>query len=389
MTQTAKYSAKTSYVPHSAAAAPGVKVCAIDIGYSAVKCFTDNCRACFPSMASPLKDAAFIGEAVQNDILYRDEKGIWAVGSTAVKMLSIQDTNESEKTLYSRNRYDSEMFRIIYRVGMGMCLMRDQQLSSGAAKPIVLQTGLPPAYLKSDKRDVIRVLSGSHVFQIKLGNADWQEIRFELMPDQIKVMAQPLGSLYSAAFDNNGRTIPSARQYFTSSLLVLDPGFGTCDTYAVRNRTIDSSESFDNLGMKAVYQLLSDRIYQIYGEYIPVHTIPKILHTGAVEVLDKAAVCTKSHPIYELLLECSEEICKRAIQKIQATYDYLREYRFLLITGGTGEAWKENIKKHFAGLQGLSIIQGNQNDTGLPQIFSNVRGYYLFQVGDQRAQMAK
>lgn len=386
MSQTDKYCTKTSYIRHNAAAAPGVKVCAIDIGYSGVKCYTDNCRACFPSMAIPSKEVEFAGEANQTDILYRDEKGMWAVGSLAVKGMSIRDTNESEKTLYSRNRYDSELFKIIYRVGMALCLMEEPDIGSGGDRPIVLQTGLPPGYLKSDKRDILRVLSGLHLFEIKVGNNEWKEIFFELKPEQVKVMAQPLGSLYSAAFDNNCRLIPGAKQYFTSSLLVLDPGFGTCDTYAVRNRTIDSSESFDNLGMRAVYKLLSDKIYQMYGEDIPVHAIPKILLAGEVAVLDKATICTTTHPIREMLAECSEEICRRAIQKIQSTYDYLREYRFLLITGGTGEAWMDRIRQHFSGIQGLTILKGNQNDAGLPQIFSNVRGYYFYQVGDQRKQ---
>ena len=386
MSHTEKYCAKTSYVKHNAASAPGIKVCAIDIGYSAVKCFTDNCRASFPSMAIPLKEIAFSGEANQTDILYRDEKGTWAVGSIAVKGMSIRDTNESEKTLYSRSRYDSELFKIIYRVGMGLCLMEEEGIAEGGTRPSVLQTGLPPAYLKSDKRDIVRVLSGLHLFEIKVGNGPWREICFELPTEQVKVMAQPLGSLYSAAFDNNCRMVPDAKQYFTSSLLVLDPGFGTCDTYAVRNRTIDSSESFDNLGMRAVYKLLSDKIYQMYGEDIPVHAIPKVLLTGAVEVLDKTTIKTERYPIEDILSECSEEICRRAINKIQSTYDYLREYRYLLITGGTGEAWWENIRQHFAGMQGLTILKGNQNDASLPQIFSNVRGYYLYQVGDQRRQ---
>ena len=131
MSHTEKYCAKTSYVKHNAASAPGIKVCAIDIGYSAVKCFTDNCRASFPSMAIPLKEIAFSGEANQTDILYRDEKGTWAVGSIAVKGMSIRDTNESEKTLYSRSRYDSELFKIIYRVGMGLCMMEEEGIAEG------------------------------------------------------------------------------------------------------------------------------------------------------------------------------------------------------------------------------------------------------------------
>lgn len=386
MNQTHKYCARTIFAKHNAASVPNVKVCAIDIGYSGVKCYTDDSHSCFPSIAIPIDKLEFTGNANQSDIFYRDEKGTWAVGSIAVNGMSIRNTNESEKTLYSRSRYDSELFKIIYRVGIGICLMNEPGIQNSEVRPIILQTGLPPAYLKSDKQDVVRVLSGLHLFEIKMGNSEWKEIYFELSPEQIKVMAQPLGSLYSAAFDNNCRMIPGAKQYFTSSLLVLDPGFGTCDTYAVRNRTIDSFESFDTLGMRAVYKLLSDKIYQLYGEDIPVPAISKILLAGEISVLDKATVRTISHPVHELLKECSDEICQKAIQRIQSTYDYLREYRYLLITGGTGEAWMDKIRQHFSGIQELTILKGNQNDTGIPQIFSNVRGYYLYQTGDQQRQ---
>lgn len=381
MIRTDKYCAKTSFVSQTAATAPGVKVCAIDIGYSGVKCFTDDHRACFPSFARQLSDASFVGEAHPNDILYSDERGIWAVGSLAVRGTSIRDTNESEATLYSRDRYDSEMFKVLYRVGMGLCLLNEPGIENGGMRGIEVQTGLPPAYLKSDKRDLVRVLSGAHRFKIKVGSDSWKEIFFDIRPEKVYVMAQPNGALYSASLDNDARQTPDGKQYFRSSILVLDPGFGTCDVFVVRNRMIDSTESFDNLGMKAVYKRLSDRIYEIYGEYIPVHAIPNVLNTGTVDVLDKATVQTQSYPIGDLLKESSDEICKRAIQKLQVSYDYLREFRYLLIAGGTGEAWKDNIMKHFAGIKGLSIILGNQNDSSLPQIFSNVRGYYLYRVG--------
>lgn len=389
MSQSEKFCPKTSIVRHQGFSVPEVKICAIDIGYSSVKCFTDNMHACFPSLARQIGEAEFIGEANQNDILYREGKSAWVVGSSAIKCISLRDTNDSEATLYSRERYDSDMFKVIFRVGMALCLIDEQDIASGGTRPIVLQTGLPPAYLKSDKRDLIRSLAGVHLFEVKIGNGVWKEYCFELPADKIDVMAQPMGSLYSVSIDNGCRQIPEARQYFGSNLLVFDPGFGTCDTFVIKNRVIDSYESFNNLGMKAVYKRLSDKIYEKYGEYIPVHAISKTLMTGYIQVLDKEAMQTETYSINELVKECSEEICKKAIERLQTTYDYLREFRYLLITGGAGEAWKESVRKHFAGMQGLKIIEGNQNDKSLPQIFSNVRGYYLYQTGYQRSLLQK
>ena len=51
-------------------------------------------------------------------------------------------------------------------------------------------------------------------------------------------------------------------------------------------------------------------------------------------------------------------------------------HNYLVITGGTGAAWYNQIKDHFKDMNTLKIIAGNQNDN-IPFIFSNVRGYYM------------
>lgn len=385
MIQCVNYKASTSFVRHRVASAPGVKVCAVDIGYSAVKSFTDNCRSCFPSFARYIGDASFLGEFGQDDILYRDEKGMWTVGNSALKDISIRDTNDSETTLYSRERYDSELFRVIFRVGMALCLLDEPGIESGDTRPVILQTGLPPAYLQSDKRDLMNALEGIHIFEVKLGGAPWRSVCFELPAERIEIMAQPKGSLYSASLDNDCRQICAARDYFDSDIIIFDPGFGTCDTFVLKNRILRSSESFDNLGMRAVYKNLSSRIYEAYGEHIPVHAVPKILLTGEVQVFDKANRRTETRPIAEMLEDSSKAVCMEAIEKLLVTYGYLREFKYFLITGGTGEAWKEIIREELSGLRHLNIVMGNQNDTCLPLIYANVRGYYLYQTGRRRA----
>ena len=53
-----------------------------------------------------------------------------------------------------------------------------------------------------------------------------------------------------------------------------------------------------------------------------------------------------------------------------------REY-YLVVTGGTGEAWWYMIKDEFKGLKTLTVLSGNENSE-LPFTFSNVRGYYFY-----------
>ena len=378
--KTENYCAKTSFIQRKNAASPDKKLVAIDIGYSSVKCCTDDSYYSFLSMARPVHGEMF-GETNQKDIFYRDKSGTWRVGNSILSGMSVNDTSDSENTLYSRDRYESKMFKVIYLTGMGLCLLNEPDIENGNERPLYLQTGLPPAYLKSDKGDLVSVLSGDHSFEIKVGQKDWKTIQFTLPSDRVLVMPQPQGSLYSASLDNNCRHIQEAAGYFDSNILVLDPGFGTFDTFAIKNRQLVSSESFPDFGMRAVYKKRADEILLKYNEHVSVHSIPKILTSGYVQVLQKKPYNTKNEPIEKLLTECSFEICMKALETIRTAYDYLREFQYLLVTGGTGQAWLEHIKEYFEGLNQLKIITGNQNDNRLPQVFSNVRGYYLFLYG--------
>jgi plasmid segregation protein ParM len=278
------------------------------------------------------------------------------------------------------------MFKVIFRVGIGLCLMGEKEFSNGSGRPIFLQTGLPPAYVASDSQDLIYALSGDHLFEIKFGRKQWKELCFELRPDRINVMPQPMGSLYSASINNECKPLQESKEYFRAGILGLDPGFLTVDTFVIRNGGIKSFDSFDTFGMKMVYKRLSDQIKNKLGVHIPVHAIQKVLLDGYVQVFDKKKMQTTNVPIAELLEQSNREVCEGAIEKIKVTYNYLQDFKYLLVAGGTGEAWTEYIAQHFSGMHNLNIIFGNQNEPSLPQIFSNVRGYYLWQTGQMRGR---
>ncbi|MDR0287535.1 MAG: ParM/StbA family protein [Clostridiales bacterium] len=388
MIQPKNFCVPTILSDHNCFTLPNIKLVAIDIGYSGVKCYTDKLHACFPSLARPVDATALIGEPNPDDILYRDENGsTWLVGASALREISLQDTNDSERTLYSRQRYGSEMFKVIFRVGLGLCLMGEKEIAGGGGRPIFLQTGLPPAYIQSDRQDLVEALSGIHLFSVRFGYKQWKEFCVEINPDHIDVMPQPVGSLFSASINDDGKKVPEAKDYFKTSILGFDPGFGTADTFVISNGTIKAYDSFDNLGMKAVYKCLSDQIYKTYGVYIPTHAIQKVLIDGYVQKLDKKNMTTSDIPIVEMLEQCNRWACEQAIEKIKVTYDYLREFKYLLVAGGTGEAWIEYINQHFSGMSKLKIILGNQLNPDLPLIFSNVRGYYVKQAGVLRGKI--
>ena len=66
----------------------------------------------------------------------------------------------------------------------------------------------------------------------------------------------------------------------------------------------------------------------------------------------------------------------------------LYEYDYLIVTGGTGEAWFDIINEYFKNMETLTIVRGSQNDD-LPGVFANVRGYYMFRYSDIASRAGK
>ena len=363
---------------------------ALDIGYSSVKGFSPNAVYCFPSYATKItKERLSLGKYDEDEILYRDSetKEIWSVGAAAQRELSDTDSQDSMMALYGRNRYFSDMFLVIARVGLALGMIANN-FGNPAGKSLILQTGLPPAYLKSDTPLMQEALGGKHEFDVKVANEKWMHFSFTLPENNIRVMAQPMGTLISISTDHNGRFTPDANKYFNSNMIIFDPGFGTFDVFSIKNKVIDSWETFDNLGMKRIFSETTDQIFKKYGVEIAVPAIQKHLETGKIEKFIRKERRTEIIEFGDILEDCCKKICDEDLARVDSIYNNLFNYDYAVITGGTGSAWKEMITDYYSGMQRLQIVYGGQNDT-IDDIFANVRGYYMYQLAKLKAMERK
>ena len=376
--ETVNFKTKTIFTNRSDKQLKGVWPVAIDIGYSGVKIFSPNKVAVFPSYAKPYVDKGTIGKLPDDFIVYKDldTNESWLVGNMAQTDSNTNEAIDSDEANFGRQRYFDPMFKVIARTGLGISMIPNKYAEMGSRK-LIVQTGLPPKFI-SDNVHLRKVLSGHHHFSVKIGSNNPVEFDFELNDDDINIILQPMGTLYSAAINNDHKFTNQATEYLSKNVLIFDAGFGTLDFFLVKNHTIKNSETFSNLSMKQVFMETTEAIQKKYGgDKISVSDMQKYLKTGLVRTYDVMTFSTKDEPFGDLLEEASNKVCKRAIDKMAQTYP-LQELDYLIVTGGTGAAWERNIKNTFKNMTTLNIVSGNQNETNLPFIFANVRGYYMY-----------
>ncbi len=372
------FKVKTMIQPKANPSVDGKFLVGIDVGYSGCKIFSQNKVALFPCYARQINGELIAATYDDTDIWYQDAKTkqIWAVGETAIGMMSSRETNDNSASMYSRSRYDDPMFMVILRTGLALGLMKNTY-GSYNGKEIFVETGLPAAYMM-DEYALKDSFCQTHEFAIKLGNNPWQKFNITLDEDHVFVTSQPKGTLYSSIINEDGEFIENSSKILKSRSLIFDAGFNTLDLVRNMNGIIDNNcISYDDLGMKRVFLETANVVEKKYHEHIEIPYMQYILRTGIVQGYDRKAYSTVDIDISAILEDKNREVCQRAISKIRGMYNDLLDMDYLVVTGGTGEAWWYMIKEAFKGLKTLTVLSGNENSE-LPFTFSNVRGYYFY-----------
>ena len=386
---TKKFRTKSNTIPRDNKVIDGIWEIALDIGYSAVKIFSPNMVASFPSYAKKVnQDFRYALSAPKESILYKDLNTgeIWVVGQQAQKLMSSRETEDSEKSLYGRDRYYSPLFKVISEAGLGIAMQGNRFGEYKSTDKIVIQTGLPERYM-NDERDLVDILSGPHSFALKIGNEEWKTFSFEVAKGDVFVMSQPKGTLFSVLTDKDAQYIPDAMNYLKSSVLIADPGFGTFDIFHINAGTVDTGETFADLGMKRVLQETCKLIKSEYGVEISVPAMQENLETGTVIAYDRKTRKGAEYSIESLLERANNMVCEEALTRLNSSSSFdISKIKYFIITGGTGAAWLNKFEEEFSSYPWITFIKGNQNDD-LDFIYSNVRGYFNYRYNKLKKEL--
>ncbi len=344
----------------------GMHIIGLDMGYSGPKCFHERGNFVFPNYCKKITGELF-GELNRTDMVYENLKtrDKYAVGMMALKSLNDEDV-VSEDALYGRNHYLHPDFKVVFETSLGIALWDIKTDGSD----VFLQTGLPPAYMIKDEPYLRNVVEGEHDFKLTIGS-ETKELHITLTRNHVDIMSQPMGTLTSLLFDDDAKPTPNAISLMKSNLLVFDAGFGTLDTFFIRANQLESKNTNPNLGMKRILTETRNLIADDLNVQISIPAMQKVLKDGVVKVNDLMALETKEYPINDYLAQANKKVCIEALESIK---DYVFNIKYLIMTGGTSEAWIEEFKKRLQ-TTGVEVLSG-KTGSNLPTIYANARGYY-------------
>lgn len=352
----------------------------LDMGYSGIKVMYESGHFCIPSYVIKIENGMLdIGD--DKDIFYRDADSddLYMVGYNAQNMIDYESTNDTQQAQTGRRKIKTKEFKIQLNVALAIASEHKKE----ANRQLFVETGLPAAYVETQENDLINVITSPTDFSIKIGKGQWKHYKDQIKVDKdhVHVIPQPAGSLYSFITKPDGTPTKDATDVLCSNVLILDIGMKTCDFYGIKNRAIVCKESIDDIGMSIVFQEISNMIREESGEDIRTTALQNNLETGYYVFVNDDTMESEEKSIAPLLEEANKIVMKKAMEKAKITSNAFRGYKYLVITGGTGEAWAEGIKEWLKGMKALNVELSNKAcgaDATFPLMYQNTRGYYFF-----------
>lgn len=380
------YAAKTEFKLHEKSlpfVGSGKEVpIGLDIGYSSTTVYSMYGQHIFPSL--PIKVSQdFSMVTRETDIKYKDENGIWYIGSLARSAVENEEIQAQPQTqaLFGRQRINSEEYLVLLRVGLFFGLIKkDLGNTYEIAKDVRLRinTGLPDQYLTRDRTALRERFAGHHHFEIKVGFKDWIKVSFDINERDVHVISQPFGTLWALAADRNGEI--TNLDLLLKNVLIFDGGQRTVDTYFNRAGLRGISSTWENLSMIQIIRNVRKRVIETTngkGDFLEYSFDKIITSNNAGEIVyGKRQVYNISKDI----IDCTEEMAKEAARELDIVYNNLNDVDILVCTGGTGKAFYPYFKKYY-NYEGLEVLLAEKTDSensidNFDAVFANVVGFY-------------
>lgn len=355
----------------------------LDIGYSATKVYSIYGKHIFPSFLMRFPNE-YIINIKDTDILYRNEQGeIWGIGNVARERVLQDGIPIQSKKLYGRQRIDSPEFLVLIRVGLFLGLAKkdlDHTFLMEKERKIKIRTGLPVDYFMTDSENLESKFIGHHRYEVKIGTRDWVKVDLDITEDDITVITQPFGTLWSLIADFQGKLINE--KLLGRNVLIYDGGQHTTDTHFNQKGAIGESTTWTDISMVSIINKVKKAVFENTGgkgdfkEYAFDGLITDEIEPCTVRYNNRGSI--QLYDFTRDVLKATEEVAKYAISELNIVYNYLADFHALICTGGVGKLFYPYFKNEYSH---LDVILAEKSDATNPAenfdtVLANVVGYF-------------
>jgi hypothetical protein len=363
---------------------------AIDPGFDNVKVIANGEHFKFPFNAVET-DERKMSDYGRRDgfILYKDESGAtWRVGQYARGLIfdnkEQQEQAEKMRGFYTEERFISSEFTVGLRAALAMAINKTGMYDDQEDLDIRLIVALPHGCRAKFASTIVGVVAGEHSYYMRFDNGPEQAYHFTIQESGVFTISQTIAAILGETSDDDGNIDDDKFFYLSNGpTLVIDGGYYTVGLVPVsRGGSVDDAraESDTEHAMKMVNVAVEKAIASQRPD-IKHYSIEYLLsqNDGIVRYLEDG----KAHTINLAALRKAkiENVCDDFIDYLNKKYNNLLDFRYVLVTGGTGACFFPQLLDHYKEMgimddEHMLLTSPNVYDNPLPIEFSIAAGAY-------------
>lgn len=329
----------------------------IDPGFDSVKVIANGHHFKFPFSAIETDERLMSDYGDQREfILYKDRSGAtWRVGQFARGLLFGAKAHTREDPFdgfYTEERFISAEFTVGLRSAIAKAINIAGFFSDLKDLEISVIVALPHAIRTKYASTVSGLIAGEHNYYMTFGKGREKPYHFTVKESHVFTVSQTIAAILGETSDDAGYINEEKFFYLSNGpTLVIDGGYYTVGLVPVsRGGSVDDSQSesdtrhaMKNVNMAVAMEISEKRpdVKHYNVEYLLSQGEPLLRSfnqtSGLVETIDLAAIRQ----------EKAHEVCHDLIQHLNEKFDNLLDFKYILVTGGTGACFFDQLKKFY------------------------------------------
>lgn len=317
----------------------------IDLGFGFVKATNGEKDLIFPSVVGAGQDLTYRSELTTyvepiENLSVTIEGKKYFVGDLAIRQSEILSRSLGENHAQEKNT------KILLLTALALFVQNESEEFN-------VVTGLPPSYYLAFKEELAGMVKGNHSIII---NTDGNDCKKTIIVDKVKIIPQPLGTLFQRLFNQQG--VLEDKEMARSKIGIIDVGFRTTD-FAVADKLeyIDKLSYSTTTGMSNAYAMVAEHLRNKFRIYKENFELDEIIQEAKIKIAGKV------HDLTQVKKEAFEQVAAKILTEMNSIWDR-RELDLILVSGGGGQALADHLLPE---LETAALVENSQT--------ANVHGY--------------